>query len=383
MDEQIFGLSMQDCAEIMAKESTLRAQFGEVEGKAQHLQFLRSKGIDENTWAQAWNGWWTRMQADPSGQLHARFNTLQSQLATAAHFGDVRDMSHDQMEGVTLDTYARIMATISQGNAPGPLLVAEGIDEARWARVQKAWNDAMGADTSLRLTTQYGQLYAKHSPNHQAKMEAQVAAIMSESYAERAGGVSDEPEVEYTREMMIAEMQSSKPRERWSAAHLLCNEWDIAEDRSALQGPLLRAMELHAECLERHDEFTASWAETAARDFGMLAGEGALTQAQASDAQDAMARCRNRAAEALVTLQAAFAPIADKAVPERHGLQTQIQEHRSLLEGLDEVLGEWAPASASASGGNEALAAEGASAGLLGFLRGLPFVGLVLRLLGL
>ncbi len=56
MEEQIHGLTLQTCAEIMARDGELKAQYGERDYKPHLHQFLASQGIDENTWAHSWNG---------------------------------------------------------------------------------------------------------------------------------------------------------------------------------------------------------------------------------------------------------------------------------------------------------------------------------------
>ena len=113
-----------------------------------------------------------------------------------------------------------------------------------------------------------------------------------------------------------------------------------------------------------------------------------------------MERCLNRAREGLATAEAAFAPIADKAVPERVRMQTQIQDYRSLVEEMSEWVSEWddnynAPSSASETGGVEAAASmasnsgssaiqtSGGGGGFLDILKKIPIIGNIIRLLGL
>src|SRR5690606_23908655 len=113
------------------------------------------------------------------------------------------------------------------------------------------------------------------------------------------------------------------------------------------------------ECLERHDKETVSEAEAAARDLVEL-------EVFTGDAKGAIARCLARGREHLQTVEAAFAPIRDKNVPERIYLQSEIQDYTSLVEALQEIVDEW-DERASAGGDAEA-ASVGAAAG--GFDRG-------------
>ena len=391
---------MRDCAEIMSKDGELKAQHGEPAYKPLFHQYLAQRGVDENTWAHSWNGWWTRMQADPSGQLHAKFATMQQQLTMQAHMADVPDAG--SKEGVSLDQYAKVMAQIAGGADANAVLAAEGIPMDQWQRAQAAWNAAMAADTDHHITTQYGMAYAKHTPGFQANMEAQTAAIMAQDHAERAAGRPDEPEVEYTFADMVREMEDPTPGKRWTAAHHVCNTWDIGDKSDpALHAAAKRAYALLNECLERHNEFTLSDAESAGGDLMMFAAEGFLTPEQAAESKGNMERCLNRAREGLATAEAAFAPIADKAVPERVRMQTQIQDYRSLVEEMSEWVSEWddnyrAPSGASETSGVEAAASMASShssgsgiqtssggGGFLDILKKIPIIGNIIRLLGL
>ncbi len=400
MEERIHGLSLEDCAAIMAKHSALQAQYGEPAFKPHFLQFLASRNTDENTWAHAWNGWHTRMESDPSGQLYGHFSTLQRKYVAAAHTADIPDASQQEKAGVSLEKYAKIMAEIAGGGDASMILAKNGIlAEAQWQQAQAEWNAAMAADVNHHLTTQYGELYAKHSPGFQQKIEAQTAGIMADHYAERAAGIDDEPEKEYTFDEMVQEMQSPKPQTRWTAAHHVCNAWDVGERNDpALDSAARRAYNLCLECCEQHNEFTVSEAEASAEDLKMFAAEGFLTPEQASDAEGAIGRCLGRGREQLATLQAAFAPIANKAVPERVKMQSQIQDYTSLVETLSEILEEWndnysapsaSPAMPSFGGGAPSAptgiqpANGGGDGGILELLKSLPVIGNILRMLGL
>ncbi|MEZ4380559.1 MAG: hypothetical protein R3A79_04390 [Nannocystaceae bacterium] len=390
-------MSMRECAEIMAKDTALKAQHGEAASRPLFSQYLAQRGVDQNTWAHAWNGWWTRMQSDPSGQLHAKFSTIQQELMLANHFADVPDASQDAKEGVTLDAYARVMAGAAGGGDIQQLVAAEGFDWGQWQRAQAAWNAAMAADVNHHLTTQYGQLYAKYTPGFQQQMQGQVAGIMAADYAARAAGQDDEPDPEYTFEDMVRELEDPKPATRWTAAHHVANQWDIGDKSDpALSRAAQRAYERMIECLEQHDAFTVSDAEAAAGDLKMFASEGLLTAAQAGEAKGCIERCLNRGREHLATLEAAFAPIRDKAVPERVRMQSQLQDYGSLVSELSEIAGEWddnyQPPEAAPSQGYGGSAGpsqamqprrEPEEEGFLALLKRLPVIGPLLRMLGL
>ncbi|MFK7931822.1 MAG: hypothetical protein AB8H79_26835 [Myxococcota bacterium] len=407
-DEQIHGLTLRQCAEIMAKDGALKAQHGERAAKPLLLEFLAEQGIDESVWANSWNGWWARMESDPSGQLHAKFATIQQELTLQTHMADVPDASQDAKEGVTLDTYAKVMAGAAGGGDMQALVAEAGLEWGQWQRAQTAWNTAMGADVNHHLTTQYGQLYAKHTPGFQQQMQGQVAAAMAAEYAQREAGRPDEPEEEYTFADSIRDMEDAVPGTRWTAGHLAANAWDIG-DRSdgAVAAAGRRSIELCFECLGAFDDFSVSDAETAASDLAMFGTEGGLSAEQAEEALGDIQRALNRSRERLATHEAAFEPIRDKAVPERVKMQSLIQDYTSMVETLEEIVEEWdpaepesaepeappagrsaasshsAPSSAAQAPAAQPPAAPSSDGGLMDTLKALPIIGDILRALGL
>lgn len=396
--ETIHGLSLEQCAQIMAKDGALKAQYGERDYKPHFTQFLAAQNLDESQWAQAWNGWWTRMEADPSGQLHAKFAMIQQKQMASAHFADVKDASQDVKGGMTLDMYARTSAHAAGGGDLNAFLAEHNITQETWQSAQREWNAAMGADTNHHITTQYGQLYAKYTPGFEQQMQGQVAGIMAANYAERqqAADQDDEEDADYTVEQAIAELGSPKKSERWTATRHVATFWDIGEKNDpALNQAAKKSIDIMIECLEQHDEFTVSDAESSAEMLQLYATEGFLAD-KASDAHHALSVCLARGKEKLATLKAAFAPIADKAVPERVTMQSQIQDYTSLVESLEEVLADWEEnlqSSASnahseppvqSSGHNEVGSAiEPSGDDFMSLLRRLPIIGDIMRALGL
>ena len=337
--DAIHGLTIEAMAETMSKHNELRAQHGEPAFKPYFLRYLGTKGIDEHTWGQAWNSWHSRMNADQSGQLWARFNPAQSALTMQAHFGDVADMSQEARGGLTLDMYARLSAEAAQPGVDfAAVLARHGVPEAVWHAGSDAWNLAMSQDTMHRITTQYGQLYAKYNPAHIAAMQAQAGQLIANR--PESSSQEEEPEVEYTVEAALAELQSPVPRTRWRAAHLLAQkiQTELEGDRAGQRQALAVCVPQLLDCLDRHDKETVSDAESAARDLVELGQKG-------DEAKGAVSRCLARGREHLATVQAAFAPIQNKNVPERIYLQSEIQDYTSLVETLTEILADWGEAS--------------------------------------
>ncbi len=399
MDE-LHGLTLRDCAEVMAQDTALRAQHGEPAHKPHLRRWLAERGWSEEQWAMAWNAWWSKAEADPTGKLHADLAVHQQQFALAAHHADVPDASGDAKEGVTLDLYAQLMAKAAGGADMEATVAEAGLDWSQWQRAQTAWNLAMSQDVDHHLTTQYGMLYAKHTPGFQEQMHAQTAAIMAARHV--AGDDDDEPEKEYTFADMVGELEDASPGTRWSAAHHVANEWDLGErGDAALDRAGRRAVELALECLRSFDDDTVSEAEALGRDLQMFAGEGFFTAAQAVEAKGALETGLSRARAALAGHEEALAPIRDKAVPERVRMQSAVQDHTSLVEELESFVEDWddnlaeptdesepvvktASASASASSVSPSTTVPAkAEEGLIGVLKGLPVVGDILRMLGM
>lgn len=196
MEDAIYGLTLQHCAEILSKDGELKAQHGEAAYKGHFQQYLSRRGWDENTWAHAWNGWWQRMQADASGQLYARFTTMQQQMsaqakarraqeadpAEAANKRAAQNLIDQKMEeqkqaqaqragamresgelapfmGVSLESWAQAQAAITSGTSLEQILPSLGIDAGTWQQVSAEWNARMSRDTTATIATVYGQAF--------------------------------------------------------------------------------------------------------------------------------------------------------------------------------------------------------------------------------
>lgn len=355
--DAIHGVTLEVMAETMSKHNELRTQYGEPAFGPHFVRYLGAQGLDEARWAQAWNSWHARLDADKTGQLWSRFTQLQSALAQKAHFGDVEDMSQQVRGGLSLDLYARLSAELAQPGADFAAVLAScGVSVETWNSGRAAWNEAMAADTMHKITTQYGQLYAKYNPAHVAAMHAQAGQIAAGRAA--SSSQEDEPEEEYTADKAIAELSSPTPRTRWRAAHLLAQkiQTELSDDAAGRQRALTACEPVLLEALERHDKETVSSAEAAARDLVEL-------ERFTDDAKGAITRCLRRGREHLATVQAAFAPIQNKNVPERIYLQSEIQDYTSLVETLEEILGEWDEKASRGAAASEAPRGEAAHGG--------------------
>ena len=174
-------------------------------------------------------------------------------------------------------------------------------------------------------------LYQKYAGPTFAEQTLQAtAAILAQ--ANQPQDVIAEPAIEQTPDMLLQKLSSASRAERWQAARRLAHAIDIG----AAQDGQYRAacVPVLIDILEHHDEHTASDAEDAAR---RLVDIGEKT----SDVRGSMARCLNRAREALTTFEAAFAPIQNAALPERLTLRTRIDSYRSLISSLEGYLADF------------------------------------------
>jgi hypothetical protein len=336
--EAIHGVTIELLAETFGKHTELQAQYGDQAMRGHFEQYLAGKGLNWNVWAHAHNAWMERFKADPSGKLEAQFHMLLAQAAQRAHYGDVRDMTQDQLEGVTLDKYAQLTVAMSAPGADAEAIARQhGLDGvAHWQRVNAAWTQAMSQDTDHKLTMQYGQLYQKHAgPAFQQQMMDQSAAILAESHQQTDVVDDDEEEEPMDRETLLAKLKSKSRNERWEAARWLAHEYSLADlDDDPDARRCLACVPVLVDILEHHDNHTVSNAEDAAQKLVEIGQRN-------DDTRNSMEICLGRAREKLGELQAAFAPIQNKAVPERVHLQSSIQDYTSLIQTLEEILGEW------------------------------------------
>lgn len=331
--DAIYGMTMETLAETLTKHGELRAKFGEQQGMIEFEGWLRGKGFDLNTWALANNGWQDRWRADPTGRAEARFHTLLAQQSRKAHFGDVRDMSQDKEEGITLEQYAEITVAVGRQGANADEIVRRfGLrDVAHWQAANAAWAKKMSEDHTHKLTMQYGELYAKFAgPQLQAEHEAATAAFLAKAHGPQ--DVVDEPEEELTPDLCLRKMESPKQSERWKYARHYAHMADLGNVPDKAQA-IARVHPILVEMIDRHDEHTTSDAEDGARKLWDLG-------CRDDEFKGTLRRCLNRAEEKLVSLQAAFAPIQNQAVPERITLQQRMQDYQSLINTAREYLNE-------------------------------------------
>jgi hypothetical protein len=106
-----------------------------------------------------------------SGQMQQHQQGQQAAMAAKGGF--------DPVEGVTLEAWAAINASIVGGANYEDLLKGAGIDKPRWDRVSAEWNARMARDTTFAITTVYGNAF-------QAASKGKYADYAREANAARA-----------------------------------------------------------------------------------------------------------------------------------------------------------------------------------------------------
>jgi hypothetical protein len=350
--ESYEGFDLDLLARATAKLTTFRTQYGEEKGKVELERWLQSKGLSRRGYDQAYAAWWERFKADKSGELQARFLTLNAQYTNEANFADAPDRSQEKWGGLTLDRYAEIAAALSKqpiADRDFTILVLRkfGIGSlADWQKANDAWIAAMREDTSFALTQQYAALYQKHAgPGFAREQEKAVARSLAEHDARETPRPMETPKAPGIDDY-LAGLQSQIPSERWEAARgyaHLCDLWagparkPANDPRAPHCAPATLKAKLLPVMLDAVDHFDD---RTVSRATGLLDFFGELGL-KTPEARMAIERARNRSQERLRSLEAAFAPLQDKAVPERVFLRQKIDDYTGAVRDFDAALARW------------------------------------------
>jgi len=346
--EAYHGFDLDRLAEANAVLVTLRTQHGEAQGKVAFDAWLAERHLTRAAYDASWAAWWERFRADATGQLEARFTRINAEYSQRLNFAEAKDRRQETREGVTLDTYARIAVALTRlpGSDTEKVLHQYGVrDRAHWQKVNEAWGQAMKEDTSFALVQQYGALYQKYAgPQFTAEQDAVTANALARHQAAPSAAPAATPHA--GSQDLVARLAAADPRTRWEAARALardCSLW-IGPGRRApgdpraarcaretLEGKLLPAI---LDAIDHFDDDTIAYG-TNMLDFLPELG------LESDSAKLAVGRALNRAAARLTVLEDAFAPIRDKAVPERIVLRAKIDGYSAAVRDLRRALDGW------------------------------------------
>lgn len=129
------------------------------------------------------------------GQMQQHQVQQQQKMAASGGF--------EPVEGVSLEAWAAMNASIVSGANTEDLLKGARIDQARWDRVSAEWNARMARDTTFAITTVYGNAF-------QAASTGKYGEYAREAAAARAANrdLSMDPPMEYERYYEILQEQA-------------------------------------------------------------------------------------------------------------------------------------------------------------------------------
>jgi hypothetical protein len=346
--EAYYGFNLDLIAKSFSRLGAFHTQYGDREGDAHFAAWLREIGQTRERFDAAYSAWWARWKADPTGESEARFHTLDSKYSQELHFGDAPRRDQEAHEGVTLDRYAKISVALSRPGADtAKVLRQNGINsQERWQRINDAWGKAMKEDTSFALVQQYGALFQKYAgPEFAAKQEKQLADTLA-AHNREPPPPRTEPPPPPGLEDLAKRLQAPSPKDRWAAAREIarqCSLWagpgrgNPADPKAHSCAPQVlreRLVPAAIDALDHHDDDTMNYA-TGMLDF--------LVDLNLKDAgvRAAIERAVSRDKVRLAQLEAQFAPIQDKGVPERVFLRPKIDGYRQTIKDLEHALNAW------------------------------------------
>lgn len=129
------------------------------------------------------------------GQMQRHQVEQQKKMAASGGF--------EPVEGVSLEAWAAINASIVSGASTEDLLKGNRIDQARWDRVSAEWNARMARDTTFAIATVYGNAF-------QAASTGKFGEYAREAAAARAANrdLAMAPPMDYERYYEILQEQA-------------------------------------------------------------------------------------------------------------------------------------------------------------------------------
>ncbi len=342
--EKYAGFDLDKVAEATSRWTSYRSQYGEGPAKGHFESWLAAQGLSRAGYDQAYAAYWERFKVDATGKLEAQFHLAIQKYTQQFEYGDVPDRSQEAHGGVTLDRYAQVSVALSRqpGADVEKVLEDHGIAGglAGWQKVNAAWAEAFKNDTAAALAMQFGLLYQKYAgPEFQKEQEQKLADSLAGRF-DREPAPREPPPERPTAAQLRAALTSPVQSERWEAARPLaweCDRLDLvaekdrkADPRWAHCQPAVLRQEWLPVVLDIVDHVPEDQLNLATGLLDYVAELGF-----AKDAKLTYLRCLNRLKPALATLEAAFAPIKDKAVPERFLLRAKIDEHRAAIREIE------------------------------------------------
>jgi hypothetical protein len=122
----------------------------------------------------------------------------------------------EPVEGVSCEQWAHIQAKLAGGGDLGQLIAEAGLDPAKWERVSNEWMARMQSDTSMAITTVYGNAFSGAA---QGQFGAQAAHAANVGVG---GDLGAEP-VSFERYVEIMEAQNAAANRGQDANQVLAS----------------------------------------------------------------------------------------------------------------------------------------------------------------
>jgi hypothetical protein len=178
-------------------------------------------------------------------EMLVKYSQLSGEVTRQAMFGGAEGSAGTAVEGVDLDTYAKTCAMLqgkSEGEVPGIVMALGYKDMDHWGRVRDGFNAAMGADTTLKLATHFGELFAKYGQGHMAAA-TQFSVDVAQEHIEE-GEARDKLQADAVKEVMKMAVGGKKTE---ILPYLKKTFPDDADDADALDWYLDKACDLFGE----------------------------------------------------------------------------------------------------------------------------------------
>jgi hypothetical protein len=249
----IQGLTIEQYAHFSAEANVLRRKWEQSGGSADirndMMRVIQKYGQDPSAYCDenglnyqycgAIRGWDEIIARDATAML--KFSQIHGQVIQQAMFGSADESASDSVDGVTLERYAQTAAMLhaaSEAEFPAILTTLGYRDQAHWNRVRDGFNAKMAADTTARLATHFGQLFAKYGTAHMASAQQHAHDVVSEA-------IEDGEDRDALMEKAVRQVSALAAHGRApdAVAYLRQTFPDDADDADALDWYLDRALD--------------------------------------------------------------------------------------------------------------------------------------------
>ena len=153
------------------KEQGLEPKFAEWDTKGKEIDPVYYMGAGLQPWEE---------EINKNPDLMSKKAMKVMELQNAQFHGDSSVSEFIEIEGVSLEAYAHMAATLAGGGDIAGLYAQYGIrDQEHFNEVNEGFMAAMTADATGMLSVHYGNMYMKYAPEHAAAVNQSVADAMA------------------------------------------------------------------------------------------------------------------------------------------------------------------------------------------------------------